>query len=1518
MIVSFCEGLSDRIKTKELKEGRVKDLFSQLGIDKGVALVNGVIADENTIVKGDDVVFIRQTPLGASAVAIVAGITLLVGAAVTGYQVYKMRKQMEKYKDALSSSSDTVTNLPYIKGANNVRALDRSIPYIIGGGRIAPYVLSDGYLSLVGSLNMSRSVSYLVGYNDLVIRQAIANGIPLINFTGDTPQEGYYSILSPGATDGGKNVYGFWNMYLLQSGIKNFPYTHDNPITKTYKIDEPGDQLLRADNINYKDLYYTLSEGAIACDINFLFRGLIKYASDGTKKSHSVVIRAYYSIDGGDTYKLFPTVSGNDIINNTPYTTKATYSFRKKKRLALPFYYNREEPTIIKITCESPEYTGGAGALEDVYVESLVTTIANADETRTKKNYAYLSPIDSDVSEKCTIASLDITTGTTAAEEAFSSFHLIVDGVAKTWNGTAWSSTKTPTRNPASWLLEVLTTDIHTQSKIEESEIDLDSFGELYEYCETEDLEVSKIMLDGEPKENVIQMLCDLCYSTLYKNADGKISVATDKPKANAIAIINTQNCFSFSNKKDMSRRIDGLRVSYTNEDSEYEQDTYEVMRPGVTKDANSRIRQITADGITRHAQIVKYARRLMAVESLRPKITTVEVGNEGTYYIPFAKVLVQHPSLKNGLGSAEIKNVIVSGDYIIGLDLYEPIQYEAADPDGFGVVIQAVDDDYCSPLAKAYTAGEGYVTEITFVDPILATADIIPHAGDILSYGYLNAGEFDTITSEMMITNLEQTDRGYRVELVDYNEAVYETGTIPEYTPNITSKIPSNAIPTGAPTPSTDGVSDAITDAQAPITLSGVPVFAERETCIAHCELDEVHYLLYQDYTAGSEAWEIVTINEDLSYTSFATGSGTMVDMCSHDDKIFLSSADGLFYVSGTDLIQVYDEALDSIQSDGGALYAVKDGQFCAFENGAYFRKIGDPTVACYYVAKVKDKIIGLSSDDHKVYFLVDGEFIEEPSLYNYRNNYIFEHNGSLIICRDGAGLYSVDVETLYTSKIFDRSGSIYSMGSFNGDIYISSPVDAGSPERKLQKIIGETTEDVAYYVQDGYEQQGLLAYKGFIFSVGNKGAYETVLTPILLGDLINIQQPAGVFTTEATSGRIFATPGGLYLTDSLGNIYKINDSFSEIIGTSDSIVWTRATYITGDASIIYGLSDVIGVYEIYESLPYGAPVPIDETVRNYGKIRVIDGKIYLTVKDGHIYVYENQALTQYTQTGIGFNAITERTGKIYSASDFQVYQMSQGTRSSIENAVSATAIQELFEYGDYIVWCPLYETGVGTLYGAYVNYVGNVNMTQNITLSIPDDFPLGVQKTIRKTTAYDGTPLIVVPPAGALFEGLDLAELYGRYSYIVLERIDAELFTIVELRDEYKYSDTIRVVRTKTTIEYNVSDTVTIPAGASYFDFTVPDTFNPSRCFVNTTASDPETHWNFTVLGASLKAVSTYDTIRVSVQNDGAEQDVTLNIRLTVYSANVVYKTIVLENGDTVITDRGDSIVIAVLNEE
>ena len=79
-------------------------------------------------------------------------------------------------------------------------------------------------------------------------------------------------------------------------------------------------------------------------------------------------------------------------------------------------------------------------------------------------------------------------------------------------------------------------------------------------------------------------------------------------------------------------------------------------------------------------------------------------------------------------------------------------------------------------------------VNSIYFTTPISLDAAVIPHRGDVLSYGY----ELDTVSREFTITAIKPNgSEGYSLELYDYNEAIfdYDSVEIPDYEVTITER---------------------------------------------------------------------------------------------------------------------------------------------------------------------------------------------------------------------------------------------------------------------------------------------------------------------------------------------------------------------------------------------------------------------------------------------------------------------------------------------------------------------------------------------------------------------------------------------------------------------------------------------------------------------------------------------------------------------------------------------------------
>lgn len=774
------KNLSDAFDVVDVPVGKPINHIIEIDREHTVVIVNGKTKPADYVAQENDIIIIRTVPAAVSTAALITAIVvgvIAIGAGVyAGVKAYQAREAAKRAEQEIEKmknrSKDGVVNLPYIKGASNTVATGKTEPYIIGEHLFTPYILNSGGkyqgYSVIGGKN-GKDQFYIVvlegGFKKQVLRRLKSDDVTLKTWSGDIPQEGVYQFDEGVFYDAGS---------LIEIAQDGKPF--DTPeFNKKIVQQTLNDNLRKKDDEQYEDLIYTLERYSMAADVCILFNGLVAYNDSSDKIDRTVVVMPSYSLDSGKTWTTFyfnqngahQNVFIYKTLNQLRFNAHIDFDFNKVKNL--------NQPIMIKLSCNTPKYKGSA--YDQCYVQWVQSTIYNPDESKT--GFVPEKIIGETEAKLSTTIGLKIKS-TTSNQDKLKKINVITCGTARTWNGVQWSAEKTPTRNPAAWLLEVLTSPTHTPSQCDDSEIDLASFGALYEFCKREKLTCDMVLTDGEPKENVLQKICQTCYATLYQDIYGKISVVSDSKKENAIAVLNEQNLISFSYEKDLARRTDGIKIKYISREADYAEDTCLVMRKGTVRNSESILRDMNVTGITEYKQIAKYARYVMACDELRPKTATARVGKEGIFFTPLAKVLVQHPSLKIGLGSAQIKSVITEGVNITGLRLYEPLTLDTAHD--FTVIIQCIGNDYCTPLARAIKRYNGRTKEIEFTEPIALTSPIQPHAGDILSYGY----QTETVTSQMLITGIQPDDDGYTLTLVDYNEAIYDTGDIPDYTPNI------------------------------------------------------------------------------------------------------------------------------------------------------------------------------------------------------------------------------------------------------------------------------------------------------------------------------------------------------------------------------------------------------------------------------------------------------------------------------------------------------------------------------------------------------------------------------------------------------------------------------------------------------------------------------------------------------------------------------------------------------------
>ena len=597
----------------------------------------------------------------------------------------------------------------------------------------------------------------------------------------------------------------------------------------TYKMDvqSVNDTLNLADSDDYEDLIYTLPTNAKSIYIPLEFgSGLYTTTDSGKKADRTIKTLVQYSTDGGENYSDLGTQFGQ---NGT---------ITEKKRADLFFILNHDftdaevisavqnnQPIKIKISCLTNESEGSA--VDNMTVTKIRSRLCNSIKARAG-TVEYEKLLSSRVDNVSVKIGLKLLTNESNKDKA-QKIQVVSWGMARTWDCSTrtWSTEKTKTRNPAAWLLEVLTSDTHPASKVKDEEIDLESFGDFYEYCDTNALHVDYVITTGDTKENILKKILEAGNAALYRSIYGLMAVAIDDVKENAVAILNQQNIISFTAEKDLTRAMDGYRITFPVADT-WKEDTKVFLRDGSDYDAledttNLNIEELTIDTFTANAddgdfsQVYKYARRKLNAEILRTHKYSVEIGKEGYYFPLYSRVKIQHPALYTGLGSASIKNLIVEDGKITGLKLFGSATYTK--DARYGAIIQCVCADYSRLLNVEYTAdAEGENDTIKFVTPIETTAQTVPAVDNILSFGTLgDDGSFKTITNEMTITEITPTTTGYRLGGVDYSDALFDYGTIPEYESNITQRRGT----LGAVTVTKDDLLNATDEVQTTVTNS-------------------------------------------------------------------------------------------------------------------------------------------------------------------------------------------------------------------------------------------------------------------------------------------------------------------------------------------------------------------------------------------------------------------------------------------------------------------------------------------------------------------------------------------------------------------------------------------------------------------------------------------------------------------------------------------------------------------------
>lgn len=809
--LNIYKGLSEEyrtIKGNASVNDLAHELYPELDLTQCIILNAGEEIAPDYVLKDNDIVFIRVIP-GATGAVVMAVIAVVCAAVAVGAAVYsaieqqKAQEEMEKAQKQAKALAERITQLPFLKGANNRSALGYNIPYIMGSVYDVPYKLVAGYYTISGEngANQFWNVLLVAGFNNALI-QDVSVGTKVIkkpNGTIEIPgQVEEFSYLE----DSGGNPYYFENDCPFYDPADKLDVKYENEVVIA-GLNEKVSCTSFSDELNYNNaVVKQAATNTYKFDVCILFNGLRRY--DDGWKSKNVSVKVEWSNDGSTWNDAGNIVTGD--INS-----RKQVRFSKTVTLTAAQCVGKD----IQIRLTRLTALEESNSQETCYLCYLNCWQYDAAKS-TDNNIVTCAPLEQPWRGRTTRIALRIISNE-STKDNLDQININAYGKARIWNNDAWTVNRYPTRNPASWVLEIMTSDVHPHSRYNDDEIDLEALGAVYTYCQQNDFYCDGILTEDTKKADVLNNILSECNTTMYRDdATGKWTFAIEKAQSTPVALLNEQCIKSVTVTKTFERKPYAVKTTFTNRESWAVDTFYQTVNGKVDSSAVYGEHKIIVENapkyITTFEHAYKYTHRILAKQQLQPREITVQVGRDGDYYPLYSKVMLQMKQLRIGLSNGIIHGVVVEGGLLRQIITSDFCDFSDSNA-RYGLIIQAQNDSakehlYIEVIAGTLTQyaigalGVGMIGSgnnvIGFYKPgktrvlTLRTplaVNVLPEYGNIYSFGYLNeSGEFSRVTNEMMIYNRKQNSDGWELLLKDYNSAIFQFGDIPEYQTNLTT----------------------------------------------------------------------------------------------------------------------------------------------------------------------------------------------------------------------------------------------------------------------------------------------------------------------------------------------------------------------------------------------------------------------------------------------------------------------------------------------------------------------------------------------------------------------------------------------------------------------------------------------------------------------------------------------------------------------------------------------------------
>lgn len=807
IITLFRNPFSDVYSQFHCKNNITIKKAAKIDLENSLIFVNGKESTPDHILAENDICQIRILPSG-STVDVVAGVLtggLYTAADAITYGITGSHISEHFYRglrDLLLPDVDVETtnertslkSIPQLKGAKNQSGLNKPVPLVLGKHLFTPYYCGQPYSSIdptdgSDGENLYFHALYMIGYSNVLVSdikigelELAGNSLKTLNGTIPVDPTSVYA-------DHGVELE------IQQSEeVSLFPV---KVIEEQLSI-----ELKNVDGIQRKPVRFSANNPKTV-ELEVTLNGLIGYSTTGAKQNRTVQICAQWKPHGGDTWYDFP-----QFINSNSYSSGVS-TFTRQKNSQMRFVSRKTfdyseiidvESGIVDIRIFRTNPAGTDGRTTDgAFWTAIRTTCFDRAASIDSSALIDQKPVDEELRNKTCRLGFKIKAGEDV-EGTIDEINMIVESIARTWNGSSWTSmltaisNVTTSNNTASVALLALEQPHLGKESVSPSKIDYDGFGALYEFCENKGYTCNGVLTTTQKEDDLIDKLLSTCRSQKITK-DGKYSPLIDNERLYPITIINQQNTISCSNTKEFNVLPDGLRVTFIDEADGYQKNELRVLYDGKSVDDPDLVYEdLELPWVTNRDHAWKLGRYILAVKKLRPEVWNRKVGIDGRAIPIGSRVLVQDDTIAIGLHSGgEIKQILTSGDNISGI--VSDSHFEMIDGQAYGIEITQADGTHEPTIRKIQLiTTPGWTKTLMFAEEISPSEDVLPTEGDFFSFG-----EYSIITLDALVLGRTPSgDEEWELSLVEYNEDIYnaDTGTIPDFDSKITKPIGPAKIP--------------------------------------------------------------------------------------------------------------------------------------------------------------------------------------------------------------------------------------------------------------------------------------------------------------------------------------------------------------------------------------------------------------------------------------------------------------------------------------------------------------------------------------------------------------------------------------------------------------------------------------------------------------------------------------------------------------------------------------------------